>query len=182
MDASQLKEWNRSPFGRTLYTLAHRLPRDCKAGLDWRLERGFHLCLLDHDFFEFTLAADPIPKSATSLPILPDPQGQGQERFLIWHCPGTYQSERLATFSALLSERKDLTVGLILSQTKERGRALLDYPTNRSLWRSVHLPVLQVFQNYPEASYFTVEKNLFDLGRMGRRLAKLSRLRRLMPW
>ena len=50
------------------------------------------------------------------------------------------------------------------------------------MWAKLEQPVLQVFQNIPEADYFSVEKSLFQLGRVGRRLLRLGKYRRLLPW
>lgn len=174
-----LEELNKSPFGRSLHLLAHRLPRNCRRGHDWELERGFHLEVLGDSTFYLTLA----PREASTepgLPLLSDTKQTNQEQFLIWHCPGKYQPEKFQDFADLLKDRDG--TGLILSQTGERTRALIDYPRYRSLWKQTQHPVLQVFQDLPDSRFFTVEKCLFSLGRIGRRVVKIGRLRRLMPW
>ena len=174
-----LEELNDSPFGRSLHVVAHRLPRGCRQGQDWEIERGFHLEVLGEDTFRLTLAArDGSPESGLSLLSAPDTTGQDQ--FLIWHCPGKYRPDKFQDFAQLLSGHSG--VGLILSQCDERARALLDYPKYRGLWKQAEQPVLQVFQDLPDSRFFTVEKCLFNLGRIGRRLVKMGRLRRLMPW
>lgn len=176
-----LEEWNKSPWGRTLHLLAHRLPRHCQDGADWELERGFHLQVVGADLFALTLRARQEPAGPT-LPLSPSANREGQERFLVWHCPGMYRSERLAEFAEMLASRYPDHIGLILSHTRDRQRALLDFATHRLHWSRLERPVIQVFQNYPPSRFFAVEKSLFDLGRVGRRLRKLSKIRRLMPW
>ena len=177
-----ISELNDSPFGRDLAVLAHRLPRSSKHGLDWELERGFHLSVLGSDFLEFTLASRMEKSENPSLPLIQTSDNQGQDSFLIWHCPGLYTPERFQEFADLAKEKSHMNCALILSHTSEHRRALMDYPSYRHLWKAVDKPVLQVFQDFPTASYFTVEKNLFDLGRIGRRLSRLGKIRRLMPW
>lgn len=180
MDSSTLNELNKSPFGRELHLLTHRLPRSCKLGEDWELERGFHLQVVGKDLFELTLAAR--SSKIKSLPLWPDSNTHGQERFLVWHCPGDYAPESFADYIAQLKLSEQIQVGLILSHSKERPKAVLDFPKYRNLWNSVEQPVLQIFQDFPPKSYFSVESSLFELGRVGRRLLKLSKWRRLMPW
>lgn len=176
-----LEEWNKSPWGRSLHLLAHRLPRQCKDGTDWELERGFHLQVVGADFFALTLRAREETAGPT-LPLLDSAKSAGQERFLIWHCPGKYRSDRLSEFAETLACKYPDHIGLILSHTRDRQRALLDFATHRLLWNKLQRPVIQVFQDYPSTRFFAVEKSLFDLGRVGRRLRKLSKIRRLMPW
>ena len=181
MDRSTLQELNRAPFGRDLHILAHRLPRSCKLGHDWELERGFQLSVLSDEHFEFILA--PRDMKLGSPPSLLSREFQEQEeRFLIWHAAGSYDSSRLEEFRDLLAARPEVPIGLILSRSDERTRALADYPRYRGLWAKLEQPVLQVFQNIPEADYFSVEKSLFQLGRVGRRLLRLGKYRRLLPW
>ena len=170
---------NKNPFGRSLHMLAHRLPRSSKDGLDWELERGFHLSVLGEDTFLLTLAARESGEELT-LSLCTDKPNPHLTKFVIWHCPGSYQPERFEEFAELVNEEGG--VGLILSQTSERARATLDYPKYRGLWKHVQRPVIQVFQELPDSRYFTVEKCLFSLGRIGRRVRKMGRLRRLMPW
>jgi hypothetical protein len=174
-----LEELNKSPFGRSLHVLAHRLPRDCREGHDWELERGFHLEVLGENTFSLILAS-PEASDDPSPHLLSNTHRKGQDRFVIWHCPGEYQPEKFQDFADLLAERSG--IGLILSQTTERAQALLDYPKYRGLWKQTQQPVLQIFQDLPDSRFFTVEKCLFSLGRIGRRLVKMGRLRRLMPW
>ena len=182
MNPQDISELNDSPFGRNLAILAHRLPRSSKQGLDWELERGFHLSVLGSDFLEFTLASRGEKSEKPCLPLMEGFDNQGQDSFLIWHCPGLYTPDRFQEFADLAKENSHLSCALILSHTSEHRRALLDYPSYRGLWKTVEQPVLQVFQDFPTPSYFTVEKNLFDLGRIGRRLNRLGKIRRLMPW
>ena len=161
-----VEELNKSPFGRSLHVLAHRLPRSSREGQDWELERGFQLEVLGENTFHLTLASR-------------EDSGR-QDRFVIWHCPGRYQPEKFQNFADLLKERDG--IGIILSQTAERTRAVLDYPKYRGLWKQASQPVIQVFQDFPDSRFFTVEKTLFNLGRVGRRVVKMGRIRRLLPW
>lgn len=179
MDLGSLED---SPFGRELHLLAHRLPRRCKLGGDWEIERGFHLEVLAEDRFQLTLAARNRSGQSESLPFRPGTDQTGRQSFLVWHCPGRYNCSRFEEFAGTLVEHPEVEVGLILSHTSERAQALLDYPKFRGLWRGVEQPVLQVFCDFPDSSYFTVERNLFHLGRIGRRLIRLGKWRRLMPW
>jgi hypothetical protein len=182
VDCQRLEDLNRSPYGRALHVLTHRLPRGCKAGRDWGLDRGFHLEVLDEDLFLFTLAGRDTPPLQGALPLLAGHNAEDQERFLIWHCPGRYSPEKLLAFADRLGRHPECQVGLILSHRCERAQAFLDFPKYRQVWRSVNKPVLQAFQDFPTNGFFTVEKNLFDLGRIGRRLVRFGRWRRLMPW
>ncbi len=183
MDPQTLCDLNKSPFGRRLHILTHRLPRDCRAGSDWELDRGFHLGVLDDNLLEFTLNSRDQGQNGPTLPLLTqNATVHGQDRFLVWNCPGRYQPERFAHFAKELQERSDLQIGIILSQTSERSQVLLDFPKYRRVWKRTNKPVLHVFQDFPESGYFSVEKSLFDLGRIGRRLLKLSKIRRLLPW
>lgn len=170
---------SKSPFGRSLNLLAHRLPRNSKDGQDWELERGFHLSVLGEETFSLTLAGRQIGEGLT-LSLCTDEQDTALETFVIWHCPGKYRPGGFEEFAELVKERN--SVGLILSQTSERTKATLDYPKYRGVWKNVTTPVIQVFQDIPDARYFTVEKCLFSLGRIGRRVRKLGRMRRLLPW
>ena len=115
-----------------------------------------------------------------TLSLCTDEQDTALETFVIWHCPGKYRPGGFEEFAELVKERN--SVGLILSQTSERTKATLDYPKYRGVWKNVTTPVIQVFQDIPDARYFTVEKCLFSLGRIGRRVRKLGRMRRLLPW
>lgn len=178
MDHHRLSELNETPFGRNLQLLTHRLPRTCKAGQDWELERGFHLNVLGEDFFEFTLAPRGNP---VAVPFLCD-SPEGLTRFLVWHCPGKYSPERFPEFAAALGDSPNFGIGLILSHSSEHRQALLDYPKHRRVWKKIKQPVIQVFQDFPRANFFAVEKSLFCLGRIGRRVVRLGKLRRLMPW
>ncbi len=172
-------DFSKSPFGRSLRLLAHRLPRKSKEGQDWELERGFHLSVLGEETFSLTLAGRQSGEKLT-LSLCTDTRDAELENFVIWHCPGKYRPERFEEFAELVREQD--SIGLILSQTSEHTRATLDYPKYRGVWREVTTPVIQVFQDIPDARYFTVEKCLFSLGRIGRRVRKLGRIRRLMPW
>jgi hypothetical protein len=181
VDSQTLKDLSESPFGRSLHLLTHRLPRKCRAGNDWDLDRGFHLEVLGSDILQFTLRAR-AESEASTVPLLPGAEEAGQDRFLIWHCPGAYQPGRFGEFADQLRSRQTANIGLILSQTDERTQAMLDYPKYRGVWKGLEQPVVQVFQDFPNVEYFTAEKSLFALGRIGRRLLKLSKMRRLLPW
>lgn len=175
------EELNKSPWGRELHVLAHRLPRSCKRGHDWELERGFHLEIVGDSLFRFVLRARSEDATPT-LPLFPESDSAGQEKFLIWHCPGRYQGTELTGFAEQLRSQYTGHVGLILTQCRERHPAMLDFAKYRGVWNEVAEPVVQVFQNVPDANYFAVEKSLFDLGRVGRRLLRLGKIRRLLPW
>ena len=181
MDRSTLQELNRAPFGRDLHILAHRLPRSCKLGRDWELERGFQISVLSGKHFEFILGPREMKQGAAPSLISGDLQDE-EERFLIWQAAGSYDSSRLEEFRDMLAARPDIHIGLILSRSDERHRALVEYPKYRKMWSKLEQPVLQVFQSIPDAHYFAVEKSLFQLGRMGRRLIRLGKYRRLLPW
>lgn len=181
MDNSTLQELNRAPFGRDLHILAHRLPRSCKLGRDWELERGFQISVLGEEYFEFILGPREMKQGTPPSLVSRDFQDD-EERFLIWHVPGRYDPGKLEEFRDMLAARPDIHIGLILSRSDERTRALTDYPRYRAMWSKLEQPVLQVFQKIPEAQYFSVEKSLFQLGRVGRRLIRLGKYRRLLPW
>ncbi len=175
------EEFDKSPWGRKLHILAHRLPRDCREGADWELERGFHLQVIEADFFQLVLRARH-STSRRTVGILGEVHTDGQDRFLLWHAPLAYSSERLSAFAEKLRDEYTDHVGLILSHPSERKASFRDLLAGRGLWRGVRRPVIQVFQAYPRADFFSVEKTLFDLGRVGRRLQKLTKLRRFAPW
>lgn len=175
------EELDKSPWGRRLHLLVHRLPRDSKDGADWELERGFHVQVVGADLFEIVLR--PRGEAGSKTPgLLSDADGEGQVRFLLWHAPLAYRSERLGEFAEKLKSEYPAHVGLILSHLSERNRAFRDFVVQRRLWKEIHHPVLQIFQAYPNSDFFSLEKSLFDLGRVGRRLQKLTRLRRFLPW
>lgn len=175
------REWDRCPWGRKLHLLTYRLPPRNHDGADWELERGFHLQVVGADLFELSLKARE-ESEAPTLSLLEGATLEGQDRFLILHCPHAYHRERLHSFAESLQAQFPHHVGLILSHSSERFQSLIEYRHHRSNWKNLTRPVIQVFQDYPEADFFSVEKSLFDLGRIGRRLQKLTKLRRLLPW
>ncbi len=175
------QEWEKSPFGCRLRVIIHRLRRNSPASLDWEIERGFLLTVLDENLFELILRPRDSTKSPTTLPLLDEAPALGVDRFLIWQ-KAPRDEEGWEAFSSQLRARTGLTAGLILSSDVEHTKALRSYRRRRAIWHGIDTPVLQIFQNTPTASFFTVEKNLFFLGRIGRRLNRLAGLRRLLPW
>lgn len=179
MKRDQFTHLNSSPFGRSLHLLTHRLPKGRKAGEDWELERGFRLEIEKENLFEFILASR--DKTANPLNLADKAASRGECRFLIWHCPHNYNPEKFEQFADLLSERPDLEAGLILSSVSERISAFVDFLKYREVWQKVEVPVIQIFQAFPGPHFFSVEKTLFDLPRVGFRLQRLAKLRRLFP-
>lgn len=168
-----------SPFGRKLSLLIHRLPRPSSdSDWDWELERGFHLQVLSEDLFALSLRPRE-DSERPSLPLLMDASQSASGRLLVWQKAA--KAENWDAFSAALSSRS-WQAGLILSANHERGQALSSYLRRRSCWKGLSCPVIEVFQDSPPATFFTVEKNLFVLGRVGRRMRRYARLRGWLPW
>jgi hypothetical protein len=172
-------ELERSPFGRRVALLVHRLPRSLPAELDWELERGYHLQVLSESFLELNLR--PREPEQAPLPLLGGTASPGLSKLLIWQKQPKDQ-DGWAELSSLLCSGQGWQAGLILSRSSERGAAVSSFMSRRKHWTGVPCAVVQVFQDSPPASFFSVEKNLFVLGRVGRRLERLAALRRWMPW
>lgn len=171
-------ELERGPFGQRLSLLVHRLPRSTPRELDWELERGFHLQILAESLFELNLRPRGA-SSATSLPLL-EPAATGVSKLLIWQ--RSPRDEDWPAFTSYLTAGTPWQGALILSRSDERGSALSSLLARRTHSKGAPCAVLQVFQDSPPATFFTVEKNLFVLGRVGRRLERYAALRRLLPW
>lgn len=181
IEPTKLTEWEVSPFGRSLTVLPLRLPPGSRADYSWGLERGFHLEVIDEEIFALTLG----PIGGTfeiEVPLHGHSDPSGVERLLLWHSPKRYRQAELQRFADLLRYRKNREIGVILSPTDERWRGLFGMIFNRSPWRGLERPVIHVFQDFPDHSFFSLEKNLAELGRIGRHLTKFARWRRLLPW
>jgi hypothetical protein len=166
----------REPFGRRLGLRLHHLPRSTGEGWDWDLDRGFHLEVLSESLFELNLR--PRGQDAGALPIPRNALPPGVTRILLWQkAPG---DEGWAEFSSALSSGDGWRAGLVLSRWSERPWLPFCW-RHRHLWSELRCPVVQLYQDTPAASFFTVEKNLFCLGRVGRRLERYSRWRSLLP-
>lgn len=166
----------REPFGRCLSVLLHHFPRSVGPSWDWDLERGFHLEILSESLFELNLR--PRGADAGALPIPRAALPSGVTRLLLWQKePG---DDGWDEFAALLASGSEWRAGLVLSRWSERS--LLPFSFRyRSLWQKLDCPVVQLFQDTPSAAFFTVEKNLFSLGRLGRRLERYARWRNMLP-
>ena len=175
-----MQELERAPFGQALALWLHRFPRECGSDWDWELERGFHLQILGPSFFELNLR----PRESSehpSLSLLPDASSLGVTRLLLWH--KAISDDDWSGFAELLAEKSRWRAGLILSHFQQRGPVLREHLGRRALWACLDCPVVQIFGRTPPADdYFTVEKNLFCLGRVGRRLERYARWRRRLPW
>lgn len=171
-------ELERGPFGQRLRLLIHRMPRRESADLDWELERGFHLQVLADSIFELNLRRSGAPADI-ALPLT-GAASDGLDTLLIWQkSPADNDWEG---FSRWLRGGKPWRAALILSPSSQHGAALSSYLGPRSHTKGAPCPVVEVFQDSPPASFFTVEKNLFVLGRVGRRLQRYAGLRRWLPW
>jgi hypothetical protein len=170
------------PFGRNLSLLVHRLPRRSGADWDWELERGFHLEVLSDSLFELNLR--PRARSAdgvATLPILSSSHSTGLSKLLVWQkC--AQDEDGWVEFAQTLAADKPWQAGLILSASAERGPAVSSYLKRRAHWSGLNCPVVQIFQDSPAPAFFTVEKNLFSLGRVGRRMERYAGVRRWLPW
>ncbi len=170
----------RGPFGQALSLWLHRLPRDSGQDWDWEIDRGFHLQVLGPSLFELNLR----PRSAVSSPslkILPGSSVEGVTKLLIWN--RSSQDQDWEAFARCLNDSVCWRAGLILSPLCQRTRVLREHFRLHSLWAPVVCPVVHLFQDTPPAEdYFSVEKNLFVLGRVGRRLKRYARWRRCLPW
>ena len=171
-------ELERGPFGQRLSLLVHRLPRATPSPLDWELERGFHLQILSESLFALSLR----PREATTATTLPllEPEAAGVSRLLIWHRGP--EDEEWEAFASHLRSEVEWQGALILSHSDERGQAWTRLGRRRVHSQGALCPVVQVFQDAPPVTFFSVEKNLFVLGRVARRLDRYARLRRLLPW
>lgn len=171
-------ELERGPFGQRLHLLIHRMPRTGPTDLDWELERGFHLQVLAESMFELNLRRAGGP-AETALPLKGE-AGAGLDKLLVWQkAPADSDWE---AFGRLLKGGKPWQAALILSPSAQRGTALSSYLKPRAHTRGASCPVVEIFQDSPAASFFTVEKNLFVLGRVGRRLQRYASARRWLPW
>lgn len=167
----------RGPFGQSLSLLLHKLPRGA-GPFDWELERGFHLAILSEDLFELNLRPRGLSAETAALPW---DAGPGVSRLLVWQ-KRPEDEAGWELFAGQLQAGKTWQAALILSPTSERNGALSSFLSRRVHWKGAPCAVVQVFQDSPPASFFTVEKNLFMLGRLGRRLERYTGLRRWLPW
>jgi hypothetical protein len=172
-------ELERGPFGRRLSLLVHRLPRKADGDWDWEIERGFHLEVLGESFFELNLRPRTHSASEVTLPILQS-SAAGVSKLLVWQ-KRLQDEQGWAEFAEALSQ-KPWRAGLILCNSAERRSAMSSYFSRRAYWAGLSFPVVQIFQDSPTATFFTVEKNLFALGRIGRRMERYAGWRRWLPW
>ena len=169
-------ELERGPFGQRLSLLVHRFPRVVASTLDWELERGFHLRVLAESMFELNLRRT--GATDTPLPLFGEPAQV--DKLLVWQ--KSPKDGDWLTFSNLLKSGQPWQAALILCPSAQRGSSLSSYFSLRTHTVGAPCPVVEVFQETPTATFFTVEKNLFALGRVGRRLQRYAGMRRLLPW
>lgn len=174
-----MEELERGPFGQALSLWLHRFPRNSGEDWDWELDRGFHLQVLDESLFELNLR----PRDFTSrktLTLLPNASLEGQSRFLVWQ--RSTSDHNWSEFATRLKSSEGWRAGLILSHLNQRGAIICGHLRLHRHWAGVDFPVVHLFQRTPPAEdFFTVEKNLFVLGRVGRRLQRYAKFRRLLP-
>lgn len=175
-----MEELERGPFGQALSLWLHRFPRNSGEDWDWELDRGFHLQVLGESLFEVNLRPRN-PSSKTTLALLADSSTEGLSRFLVWQKSAT--DHDWEEFSTRLARFGRWRAGLILSHLDQRAAIIGGHFSHRQDWKEVDCPVIHLFQHTPPPeNYFTVEKNLFVLGRVGRRLRRYARWRRRLPW
>lgn len=176
-----MDDLERAPFGRALRVWIHRFPKGASRdwNWDWEIERGFHLEILGPSMFELNLRPR-ASRAGRSLAFLPDAVVSDLTRLLVWH--KAPEDREWQEFANLLSHGKGYSAGLILSHLEQYTQTLRNHFRCRHYWRTTPYPVVELFQATPSAKrYFTVEKNLFSLGRVGRRLQRYAKIRRLLP-
>lgn len=170
-----------APFGRRLGLLIYRLPRQAPAKFCWELEQGFHLQVLSGDLFELHLRSASGSTEPLALPILGgDEAARPPSKLLLWQRPQTEQSN-WQEFDEALASCGPWQAAVILSHTRSRLAALTRYPSLQRRFRHAGCPVVELFQDAAPETFFTVEKNLFVLGRVGRRLERYLRWRGRLP-
>lgn len=177
------QEWGKCPFGCRLKLIVHRLRRDSsEQPFDWEIERGFHLTVVKENIFELHLRPRSQTEGQDTLALLnPGQDIPGADRFLIWQ-KSSLDNSGWQDFTSHLGADSGFTAGLILSSMTEYSGTLRSYFGRRATWKGVDCSVFHLFADFPPSSFFTVEKNLFFLGRAGRRAHRLARLRRFLPW
>ncbi len=166
----------KSPFGRSLSLLLLHLPKRASIEGDWALERGFHLQLLSSELFVLRLADE-----TKNSEIFPEEQPDGSTRFLLWQLPDDQSLKQLPQFLHTLRESSPWEAALILGHIRDSKSALWREIRRGGALRGLGFPVVGVHQDRPPSDFFTVEKNLFHLGRIGRRLRRYAKLRNLLP-
>lgn len=170
----------RGPFGQALSLWLHRFPRNAGSDWDWELDRGFHLQVLGPSLFELNLCPRQSNGEAPTLSFLPGYRDQGATRLLIWQ-KAQDDEQGWELLSQALTQASHPRAGLILSRTSEQKGRLREHLGRRHLWKSIECPVVEIFQDTPASNFFTVEKSLFVLGRVARRLQRYSKVRQLLP-
>lgn len=169
------------PFGRRLRLLIHHLPKTPPNRFHWEIERGFHLQVLSSDLFELRLRPQSGPHQQGESPLFnPSVAPSSSGRLLLWQKPE--QDATWEEFSQALVSSQPWEAALILDNTTQYLKAAGSLIQKPSGWQKPNCPVIGVFQDSPPSTFFTVEKNLFVLGRVGRRLERYAKLRRLLPW
>lgn len=152
----------------------------------WEIDRrGFRLRVLGPDLLALTLGK-PGPKPPGG--VLSRAPGPGEETLLIVPAPKGPPTEALEAARRIPQEEGWSPACLLVLSDREQltsySRARRDL--GRALRRAA-FPAAWVLDQSPQVDfrglpYFTVERSLRQLGRVGRRLERWARWRRLWPW
>lgn len=159
------------------------LPRAWRGPAEpWEIQRGYRLRVVDPATVVLTLGA--LDKSGPPT-TLSHASGPGEESLVVLVAPtgptrkGVQSARELAVADRscllILSDRRQVqSYGEV---RREIGQALRggDFP---AAWILDDMPQVD-FRGLP---YFTVERSLRQLGRVGRRLKRWAGYRRLIPW
>lgn len=163
-----------------------RLPRSWRGPeAPWELRRGYRLRVPDPAVLVLTLGAP--GAKAPGQALLPTP-GPGEEALLVLPAPGGPAPEALELARRLprdegwrpacvlvLSDRRQVPSYGATRRELVRAMGGEDFA---AAWILDEMPTVD-FRGLP---YFTVERSLRQLDRVGRRLARWARYRRLLPW
>ncbi len=163
------------------------LPRSWKGPqAPWEIDqRGYRLRVLGPELVCLTLGA-PGPRSPGG--ALSRSPGPGEEALLIVPAPSGPAAETLAQARELPGQEGWAPACLLVLSDR---RQLPSYShTRRDLGRALRgsgFPAAWILDDLPQVEfrgqpYFTVERSLRQLGRIGRRLARWAKYRRLLPW
>lgn len=151
----------------------------------WEIQRGFRLRVVSPEVLVLTLGA---PRDKAPGQALQAAPGTGEESFLVLPAPLGASAEALALARRLPAEEGWRPACLLVLsdrlQLASYGGARRDLRAGlrgadfAAAWILDEMPTVD-FRGLP---YFTVERSLRQLGRIGRRLARWAKYRRLLPF
>ena len=163
------------------------LPRSWKGPEGpWEIDRrGYRLKVLGPELVALFLGAPEAKEPGRALATSPT---RGEEALLVVPAPRGPSAETLEALRKVPQEEGWTPSCLLV--LSDRSQLASYRATRRSLGQALRgagFPAAWVLDESPSVDfrglpYFTVERSLRQLGRIGRRLARWARYRRLLPW